>query len=155
MTNSESASVPTPTISRIFPDGSIVEALFDAEASTTSLALRLPDGEVSIAPHIDLPTKERLVPYSPTNGLLTSGCVLLPSDVGDFGDKGDLVDEVRAFIHRYVDLTPVFEEIAAHYVLLSWVYDAFSELPYLRFRGDYGTGKTRARRGCSFRVPLA
>ena len=26
----------------------------------------------------------------------------------------------------------------------SWVYDAFNELGYLRFRGDYGTGKTRA-----------
>jgi hypothetical protein len=54
------------------------------------------------------------------------------------------VDEVRAFIHRYVDLSPVFEEIATHYVLLTWVYDAFNELGYLRFRGDYGTGKTRA-----------
>lgn len=34
--------------------------------------------------------------------------------------------------------------IAAHYVLLTWVYDAFSDLAYLRFRGDFGTGKTRA-----------
>jgi hypothetical protein len=37
----------------------------------------------------------------------------------------------------------MFEQIAAHYVLLSWVHDAFNELPYLRFQGDYGTGKTR------------
>src|SRR5665213_4224704 len=34
--------------------------------------------------------------------------------------------------------------IAAHYVLLTWVHDAFNELPYLRFQGAYGTGKTRA-----------
>jgi hypothetical protein len=27
---------------------------------------------------------------------------------------------------------------------LTWVFDAFNELGYLRFRGDYGTGKTRA-----------
>jgi hypothetical protein len=33
---------------------------------------------------------------------------------------------------------------ASAYALLSWVYDAFNELPYLRFRGDYGSGKTRA-----------
>jgi hypothetical protein len=147
MSNSDIAPIPTPTISRVFPDGSIVEALYDADAVTTMLAVRTPDGEIGIVPHVDLPTKERLVPYSPRNNLIASGCVLLPSDVGDFGDfgdKGDLVDEVRAFIHRYVDLTPVFEEIATHYVLLSWVFDAFSELPYLRFRGDYGTGKTRA-----------
>jgi hypothetical protein len=35
-------------------------------------------------------------------------------------------------------------KVATAYVLLSWVYDAFNELPYLRFRGDYGSGKTRA-----------
>lgn len=30
------------------------------------------------------------------------------------------------------------------HVLLTWLYDAFNELPYLRLRGDYGSGKTRA-----------
>ncbi len=50
---------------------------------------------------------------------------------------------IRSFLHRYVDLSPLFEAIAAHYVLLTWVHDAFGELPYLRLRGDYGTGKTR------------
>jgi hypothetical protein len=28
--------------------------------------------------------------------------------------------------------------------LLTWVYDAFGEVPYLRLKGDFGTGKTRA-----------
>ena len=37
-----------------------------------------------------------------------------------------------------------FENVATHYVLLTWLYDAFNELPYLRLRGDYGSGKTRA-----------
>jgi hypothetical protein len=31
----------------------------------------------------------------------------------------------------------------SHYVLLTWVYDRFNELPYLRLRGDFGSGKTR------------
>ena len=43
-----------------------------------------------------------------------------------------------------MDVSPSFEKIATHYVLLSWVYDAFQELPYLRVRGDFGSGKTRA-----------
>ena len=47
------------------------------------------------------------------------------------------------FIHRYVDVSPLFEEITSYYVLFTWVYDAFNELPYLRLRGDTGTGKTR------------
>ena len=135
---------PTPIISRCLPDGTMVETLYDAEATTTSLAVSSPDGQVAIVPYFDLPTGERLIPYAPTNNLIVSGCVLLPSDVGDFGDKAELVEAVRAFLHRYVDLSAAFEEIATHYVLLTWVYDAFNELGYLRFRGDYGTGKTRA-----------
>ena len=47
------------------------------------------------------------------------------------------------FLHRYVDLSPLFAKIASYYVLLTWVHDAFNEVPYLRLRGEYGTGKTR------------
>lgn len=135
---------PTPIVSRVCEDGTLVEALYDVLKSSTSLAIRTPDGDVSVAPSFTLPSGERLVAYSAGNNLLSTGCVLLPSVLGDFEDKGDLVRDVQAFLHRYVDLSPVFEEIAAHYVLLTWVHDAFSELGYLRFRGDYGTGKTRA-----------
>jgi hypothetical protein len=137
-------STPTPTVSAVLPDGTLVELLYDAEAGTTTLAVCRPDRSTSIETSVDLPSGERLVPYSAKNNLIQTGCVLLPSGLGDFGDKGDLVREVQAFLHRYVDLSPLFEEIAAHYVLLTWVYDAFNELGYLRFRGDYGTGKTRA-----------
>jgi hypothetical protein len=135
---------PTPIVSRVCEDGTLLEALYDVLTSSTSLAIRTPDGRVSVEASHTLPNGERLVAYSPGNNLLSTGCVLLPSDLGDFEDKGDLVRDVQAFLHRYVDLSPVFEEIAAHYVLLTWVSDAFSELGYLRFRGDYGTGKTRA-----------
>jgi hypothetical protein len=132
-----------PTISRAFDDGMLVELLYDPEARTTALAVRDADGRLSVRDRIELPTGERLVPYSATNNLMASECVLLPSDIGQVLDKHEVVDRVRAFIHRYVDLPPTFEEIAAHYVVLTWAYDAFNDLPYLRLRGDFGTGKTR------------
>ncbi|MHB8147171.1 MAG: DUF3854 domain-containing protein, partial [Vulcanimicrobiaceae bacterium] len=47
-------------------------------------------------------------------------------------------------LYRYVDLSERFQKIASYYILLTWVYDAFNELPYLRLRGDFGSGKTRA-----------
>ncbi|MEJ0066713.1 MAG: hypothetical protein WDM85_15910 [Caulobacteraceae bacterium] len=122
----------------------LVELLYDPDAHTTALAVRDPDGRLSVRERVELPTGESLVPYSPLNNLIANECVLLPADIGHFRDKQDVLECVRAFIHRYVDLPPTFEEIGAHYVLLSWVYDAFSDLPYLRFRGDFGTGKTRA-----------
>ncbi|GAA0325942.1 hypothetical protein GCM10009087_40340 [Sphingomonas oligophenolica] len=136
--------VPTPTISRLCADGTMIELLYDADLAITSLAVCRPSGKVSIETQVDLSTGERLVSYAPTNNLFTSGCVLLPSEVGTFDDKAELLEQVRAFIHHYVDLSPLYEDIAAHYVLLTWVHDAFNELPYLRFRGDFGTGKTRA-----------
>jgi hypothetical protein len=134
----------TPIISRVLPDGTLIETVYDPEQSTTALAVGSPEGATTFAPHYDLPDGSRLVPYSPTNNLLTTGCVLLPSALGEVGDKGDVLREIQQFLARYVDLSPAFAEIVPYYVLLTWVYDAFNELPYLRFQGDYGTGKTRA-----------
>ncbi|NIQ03928.1 MAG: hypothetical protein GWM98_29235, partial [Nitrospinaceae bacterium] len=41
-----------------------------------------------------------------------------------------LVQEIQAFIHRYVDVSPLFERLASYYVLFTWIYDGFNELPY-------------------------
>ena len=65
-------------------------------------------------------------------------------DPQDYGGEQALLSEIQSFIHRYVDVRPVFEQIASYYVLLTWLYDAFNEMPYLRLRGDWGSGKTRA-----------
>ncbi len=140
-----STHVPeAPTIARTLDDHTMIELLYDPVASRTALAVCTAEGAISAQTSVTLPTGERLVPYAASNNLIASGCVLLPSGIGAYDDKTSLLGEVRAFLHRYVDLPDTFEAIAAHYVLLSWVYDAFTDLPYLRLRGDYGTGKTRA-----------
>lgn len=142
--NPDKSDAPTPTISRVCPDGTLIELLYDGGAAITALAVCTPDGTVSAESHVELATGERLMPYAPKNNLLTSGCVLLPSEVGTLLEKPKLVAQIKAFIHRYVDLPELYEDIAAHYVLLTWVHDAFNELGYLRFRGTPGSGKTRA-----------
>src|SRR5438094_3333146 len=85
---------------------------------------------------------QRLVPYSPRNNLLTNEVVLFPSEPSEYGSEQELVEGIKAFIRRYVDVSPLFEQIASYYVLFTWVYDAFNELPYLRLRGDTGSGRT-------------
>lgn len=142
MASAESNRIPT--ISQVLQDGSLVELLYDPVRIETSFAVARPGGEINVEAQIDLPGGERLVPYAARNNLIATGCVLLPSAVGEYADKAELLASIQAYLRRYVDLSPVFEAICAHYALLSWVYDAFNELPYLRFRGDYGTGKTRA-----------
>src|SRR5712691_5973926 len=101
------------------------------------------DEQWTIEPGITVGPLQRFVPYSPNNNLIKNEVVLFPSEPEEYGSEAELVSEIQSFIHRFVDVSPLFEKIASYYVLLSWVYDAFNEVPYLRVRGDYGTGKTR------------
>jgi hypothetical protein len=131
-----------PTVSTILPDGSIVEIVYSEHPLQTALVV-WKDGRWTSEASIDIGDSKRLVPYSPTNNLIANQVVLLASAPEEYGLHSDLVREIEAFIHSYVDVTPLFEKIASYYVLLSWIYDGFNELPYLRLRGDPGCGKTR------------
>jgi hypothetical protein len=142
MTPSESSPRSQPIASAVCDDGTIVEMLYRREGHETCLAC-FHDGGVEERTWVELPRLGRAVPYSATNNLLTHGVILFPSTAAEYDDQDSLVADVRAFIHRYADLTEVFEEIASYYILLSWVFDAFNEVPYLRLKGDFGSGKSR------------
>jgi len=101
------------------------------------------EGKYMIEPSFRLAPTIRAFPYSPQNNLIKNDVVLLPSEPEEYGSEAELFANIRSFIHRYVDVSPLYEQIASYYVLLSWVYDRFNELPYLRLRGDPGSGKTR------------
>ena len=130
-----------PTVSAVLSDDSLVEMLFRPEEHRTLFCVAS-DGEVRYETSI-LEKGQRLVPYSPNNNLLTNEVVLFPSEPAEYGSEEELVTEIQAFIHRYVDASPLFEQLASYYALFSWVHDDFNELPYLRLRGDTGSGKTR------------
>lgn len=102
------------------------------------------DGTWQEVPSVSIDTALRFIPYSPHNNLIENQIVLFPSHPEEYDSEEALLAEIQSFIHRYVDVSPFFEKIASYYVLFSWVYDSFNELPYLRFRGDYGCGKTRS-----------
>ena len=131
----------TPTVSSVLQDGTLIEMVYRPEERRTLLCIAK-EGQVRYETSI-MDDGKRLVPYSPENNLLKNEVVLFPSEVAEYESEQALVAEIRQFIHRYVDVSPLFEEIMSYYVLFTWVYDAFNELPYLRLRGDTGTGKTR------------
>ena len=141
-TDSAGKGFVVPTVSRVHGD-TIIELVYDRSKRETALVVARFGGLWNVERELTIETGERLVPYSPRNNLIANECVLLPSAPEPFGSKEELLADIQAFLHRYVDLSPLFERIAAHYVLLTWVHDAFAEVPYLRLRGDYGTGKTR------------
>jgi hypothetical protein len=130
-----------PAVSLTLPGGGLAEMVYRPNEDRTLFCVS--EGETwRFEPEIVV-RSQRLVPYSPHNNLLRHEVVLLPSEPAEYESEGALVAAIQAFIHRYVDVSPVFEQLASYYVLLSWVYDAFNELPYLRVRGDPGSGKTR------------
>lgn len=133
-----------PTVSRVCADQTLIELVYNAAKRTTGLAVSRFGGLWNIEQEVRIETGETLVPYSPKNNLIANECVLLPSGPVEFFTKEELVADIGAFLYRYVDLSPLFAKIASYYVLLTWVHDAFGEVPYLRLRGEYGTGKTRA-----------
>jgi hypothetical protein len=130
-----------PIVSTALSDGSLVEMVYLPDETRTLFCVSR-NGEVRYERNL-LVNGQRLVPYSPRNNLLANEVVLFPSESSEYESEEELVDGTRAFIHRYVDVSPLFEQIASYYVLFTWVYDAFNELPYLRLRGDTGSGKTR------------
>jgi hypothetical protein len=74
---------------------------------------------------------------------LTLGAVKLPSDMAEYVNTVSLLRDIEIHIQRYLDVSDAFRKFGSYYVLLSWLYDRFNTLPYLRFLGDTGTGKSR------------
>lgn len=130
-------------MSALLDDGQVAEMVYRPEEKRSAFAV-WNGAEWSLEASIRLDPLRRLVPYSPENNLVRNEVVLFSSAPEEYGSEDELIDAIEEFLHRYVDLSPLFGKVAAYYVLFSWVYDAFQELPYLRFRGDYGSGKTRA-----------
>lgn len=128
-------------ISSALADGTMVESIQD-ESGSTRFAI-LDHGHLRV---VDDWEHEgiRYVPIKSTHNLLKHGAIKLPGAPVACGSHAELLDEIEAYSRRYVSLSDTFARVAAAYVLLTWVHDAFNELPYLRFRGDYGSGKTRA-----------
>ena len=104
------------------------------ETGDTKIISYFVDGDARIAP---LDSEE-----------VALGAVRLPSGIAEYGDTLALLKEVDTHIHRYLDVSDSFRKFASYYVLLSWLYDRFSTLPYLRFIGDTGCGKSRALDVC-------
>ena len=133
---------PVPTVSATFEDDTILEMVYRPLERRTAFVL-WSDGKWSFETGFGIDRFHWLVPYSANNNLIKNEVVLFPSEPEEYGTEEELLNEIQTFIHRYVDVSPLFEKIASYYALFSWVYDGFNELPYLRLRGDPGSGKTR------------
>jgi hypothetical protein len=87
------------------------------------------------------PTADDIIPLEVWDNELTM--VGLSDGAIDYGSEAELLGEINKFIEKYLDIDEDYRRFACYYILLSWVYDRFYSLPYLRAIGDFGVGKSR------------
>lgn len=122
-------------------DGTLVEMIYDQKIAKTSFAICKND-QIEIKNRIES-NNQYFKPHSANKDLLKNRVVLFPSRPVQYESQEKLIRDIQCFIHKYLSVSNFFEKIASYYILFSWIYDDFNELPYLRGLGDYGTGKSR------------
>ena len=130
-------------VSRKDTDGSIIETIYSVKEHCTKFAIYC-NGDLSIDTSYVSPEGTKLEPVPASNNLVRHGAVVFAEKPEEYESVHRLITDIQEHIYKYLDISDHFLKIASYYVLLTWVYDAFNELPYLRLRGDYGSGKTRA-----------
>lgn len=83
------------------------------------------------------------IPLEPQSTYIKSQCLIFPSDLAPYENIEALLGEISQYVYRYCDVTPVFGRIVPYFVLLTYLYEDFYEIPYLRVIWDYGSGKSR------------
>ena len=137
--------------SHIFKEGGLAEMIYRSDEQKT-LFLVSKDGEISEKVDIFLDEYENtdgetktviLKPFGPFNDIVKKQFVKFPSRGLGYKSDLELFERVKTFIAKYVTIPDDFVTLAAVYVMMSWLYDKFQTLPYLRVVGMYGTGKSR------------
>ncbi len=144
MENPNPIKLPKPILkTSIITDDALYEMVYN-KIKNKSYFFKMPrHGELeSFIEEVDINGKKH-IPLPPSYMLLAKGVVLFPSQATPYESEEEIIGEIQAFIHKYVDVSDVFEQIATYYVLFTWLFDKFNEVPYLRAIGDYGSGKSR------------
>jgi hypothetical protein len=112
----------------------------DIPGATMYLIYHVLDEKIEIADSI---TVNGILYKPPKGDLVRNGTVLLPTYPEGYGTLPELIKNIQDFIYEYLDISPQYLQIASYYVVLTWIYDMFETIPYLRALGDFGTGKSR------------
>jgi hypothetical protein len=144
------------TVSQVFTDGTVADMVYSKIANQAQFAIGDgvktelinelvvgKDGNLVASKNNAAPGRG-FVPSAEAKMLVEKNLIYLPSGIEEYGAVQALFEEVRTFIKTFVLLEDSrFYDVSAVYVLMSWVFDRFGAVPYLRVVGDLGTGKSR------------
>lgn len=140
--NEEQKNKPTLKTSIVTQDA-LYEMVLDRIANKTTYTKIDRDGNIEHALSEVEIEGIKYQPLPPSYNLVDKGVILFPSMAAAYENEEEILKEIQTFIHTYLDISEVFEQIATYYVLFTWMFDRFNEVPYLRAIGDFGSGKSR------------
>lgn len=133
----------TEVFGDITSDGTIVEAVYcEDELTQCKFAISRKNEDPTIEESFSTGKSTVFPPQRLSERLKDKG-IVLPSGLCDYGSPEQLYKELRTFVAKYIDLDSFLTSLMAHYALMTWIWDAWNAIPYLRFQGEPGTGKTR------------
>lgn len=119
----------------------IIDTLYD-NCNTEFIVFERKSKKITLVKKLDMQW-ETYYPISPHSTFITSGSILFPGTIRDYWNINTLIKDIQDYIYKYVDIPPDFITISSYYVLMTYIYTNFSEIPYLRVIWDYGSGKSR------------
>lgn len=126
-----------------FADRTLLEMVYDKKAGGQTQFAKYHQGKVEYVDEFRDTTTG--IEYRPIQAgkIIRSDTIHFPSRMEEYGSEKGLLELIDNFISKYLVVSPFFHTLSKYYVLLTWIYDNFTVLPYLRVKGDYGTGKSR------------
>lgn len=128
-------------LNAVLSDGTILDEIYNPRTNHAQFVI-LKDGKISVAEnYVDPESSTEYVPL--VDKMIKQDVITLPMGIGEAYDTSLLLKDVEQFIYKYVDVGPAFNKISARYVLMTWLYDQFPKVPYIRIMGPFGVGKSR------------
>ncbi len=143
ISNDNSAKPTGETVETSFQklkDGRIIEqisdlrfAVYDKENDSVEIVDTVSDKE----------TGETYKPIADELLKRAIGGIYLPNDVAEYGTKNELIESIKTYVDKFVDLQPLYLALVSYYILFTYLFDKVLELSYVNTTGDLGSGKSR------------
>lgn len=133
----------------VLPENTIVKEVLDDRTGSPFFLVSTKKGVERVEEWLS-GDSTRYIPMD--NEYISNSTIRLPviskeEDIASFSLAiGDLHRRVMDHIHKYVDIHEADEYLVAAYVIHTWVFDRYDKVPYLRFIGVPGSGKSRMLR---------
>jgi len=134
---------------RFEAQGMMGDVIWDDKAKKLMFAVwkKAGGGKVLLHPVYAIdPNDESRGYYVPPNDPFDSiekKVVVLPTGAWPYGTTAQLIEKMKRFIRDFYHAPEIWVEIMAYFALMTWVTEAFTAVPYLRWLGEPETGKTR------------